>query len=49
MLEQVHARDDLDWAGLADELGYADQSHLIRQFTALVGEPPARYKTSDAP
>lgn len=47
VLEQVHGRDDVDWAALAGELGYADQSHLIRQFTALVGEPPARYRAVD--
>ncbi|MEU6038514.1 AraC family transcriptional regulator [Actinomadura sp. NPDC047616] len=35
--------DDVDWAALADDLGYCDQSHLIRDFTATVGVPPARY------
>jgi AraC-like DNA-binding protein len=30
------------WAGLAADLGYADQSHLVRDFTALLGAPPAR-------
>jgi AraC-like DNA-binding protein len=34
---------DVDWAGLAAELGYADQSHLTRDFTAALGVPPARY------
>ena len=34
---------DVDWADLALELGYSDQAHLIREFTAVVGEPPARY------
>lgn len=33
----------VDWARLAVELGYADQAHLVRDFTAVVGEPPARY------
>ncbi|MBE1530773.1 AraC family transcriptional regulator [Actinomadura algeriensis] len=33
----------VDWAALADELGYYDQAHLVRDFTAAVGEPPARY------
>ena len=32
-----------DWAELAAELGYADQAHLTRDFTALVGESPTRY------
>jgi AraC-like DNA-binding protein len=33
----------VDWAALADSLGYADQSHLTRDFTAVVGVPPTRY------
>ncbi|MHA3702836.1 DUF6597 domain-containing transcriptional factor [Jatrophihabitans sp. YIM 134969] len=39
------AHDDapVDWADLAVELGYSDQSHLIRAFTTLVGRPPATY------
>jgi AraC-like DNA-binding protein len=31
------------WADLAAQLGYSDQAHLIRDFTAAVGAPPARY------
>ena len=31
------------WAALATELGYADQSHLVRDFARVIGEPPARY------
>lgn len=34
---------DVDWAELAAELGYADQAHFTREFTAAVGTPPARY------
>ena len=33
----------IDWAALAAEFGYSDQSHLVREFTAAVGEPPERY------
>ncbi|WP_371480682.1 DUF6597 domain-containing transcriptional factor [Kitasatospora sp. NBC_00315] len=33
----------IDWAALAADLGYADQAHLVRDFTATVGSPPARY------
>ncbi|MGH3391347.1 MAG: AraC family transcriptional regulator [Actinomadura sp.] len=33
----------IDWAALAADLGYADQAHLTRDFTAAVGVPPARY------
>ncbi|MFJ4407924.1 DUF6597 domain-containing transcriptional factor [Streptomyces sp. NPDC088910] len=34
---------DIDWAALAADLGYADQAHLTRDFTAAVGAPPSRY------
>jgi AraC-like DNA-binding protein len=39
----AHGEADVDWAALAARLGYADQSHLIRAFTHLVGHPPAAY------
>lgn len=38
--------DVIDWAALAADLGYADQAHLTRDFTATVGLPPARYSRS---
>ncbi len=41
--EAAHLEGSADWAALASELGYADQSHLIRNFTAMVGRPPAAY------
>jgi AraC-like DNA-binding protein len=33
----------VDWAALAADLGYADQAHLTRDFTATLGVPPTRY------
>lgn len=33
----------VDWAALSAELGYADQAHLTRDFTAAVGISPAAY------
>lgn len=46
-LHEAAARADeeaeIDWAALAADLGYADQAHMTRDFTAAVGEPPARY------
>lgn len=33
----------VDWARLATELGYADQAHFVRDFTAMVGESPTVY------
>jgi AraC-like DNA-binding protein len=37
------AAETIDWAGLAEELGFADQAHLTRAFTATIGVPPATY------
>jgi len=31
----------VDWAALAADLGYADQAHLTREFTATLGVPPS--------
>ncbi|MEU9041954.1 MULTISPECIES: helix-turn-helix domain-containing protein [unclassified Kitasatospora] len=41
--ERASGGGEFDLAALAAELGYADQAHLTRDFTAVVGEPPARY------
>lgn len=52
-LHEVAARaasgEALDWADLAVELGYSDQPHLIREFTAVVGESPAKYARAARP
>ncbi|WP_406862410.1 AraC family transcriptional regulator [Streptomyces sp. HUAS MG47] len=44
-LERAEAdrTDGPDWAALAAELGYSDQAHLVRDFTATVGVPPTAY------
>ena len=48
--ELVHAGEQVAWAELADELGYSDQAHLVRDFTAAVGTSPAAYaKTVTGP
>ena len=36
-------RARVDWAALAADLGYADQAHLSRDFTATLGVPPTQY------
>jgi AraC-like DNA-binding protein len=41
--ERVARGARVDWSAIAQELGYHDQSHLIRDFRAQVGETPAAY------
>ncbi|HEX4245104.1 MAG TPA: AraC family transcriptional regulator, partial [Acidimicrobiales bacterium] len=41
--ERARLGTDNDWAALATELGYSDQSHLTRDFTAAIGMAPDRY------
>lgn len=41
--ERAHSGQRVVWAELAERLGYSDQAHLIRAFTAAVGTPPAAY------
>lgn len=40
---QAAAGRPVSWAALAADLGFADQAHLTRAFTATIGSPPARY------
>ncbi|MFD4873545.1 DUF6597 domain-containing transcriptional factor [Streptomyces sp. NPDC058420] len=42
-LERAGVEERVDWAALAADLGYADQAHLIRDFTATVGVTPTAY------
>lgn len=39
----------VDWAEVAAELGYADQAHLTREFTATIGVAPAAYARQQRP
>jgi AraC-like DNA-binding protein len=41
--DRASAGTDVDWAVLAAELGYADQAHFVRDFSATIGMPPAQY------
>jgi AraC-like DNA-binding protein len=36
--------EPVDWAALAFDLGYADQAHLTREFTATIGVPPGGWR-----
>lgn len=40
-----------DWAGIAIDCGYADQAHLVRDFTTFAGAAPERWRNreSEAP
>jgi AraC-like DNA-binding protein len=42
----AHSGEPTDWAALAVDLGFSDQSHLVRAFTAVVGTPPATYEST---
>ena len=37
------ASPDVEWGRLAAELGYSDQAHLVRDFTATLGVSPTAY------
>ena len=45
-VEAAARGDEVNWADLAVQLGYSDQAHLVRSFTAAVGMPPDRYARS---
>ncbi|MFE4689299.1 DUF6597 domain-containing transcriptional factor [Streptomyces sp. NPDC056749] len=42
-LQRAGSDPEPDWARLAADLGYSDQAHLVRDFTATVGVPPAAF------
>jgi len=42
-IAQLQAGASIAWAELAQELGYFDQAHFIRDFRKLVGRSPAEY------
>lgn len=44
--ERAARAEEVDWARLAADLGYSDQAHLTREFTAAFGVPPGRYHRS---
>ena len=47
--ERADSGEPVDWALLASDLGYADQAHLTRDFTATLGISPTRYAAPAVP
>jgi AraC-like DNA-binding protein len=43
LVERLHKGEPLDYPSLAQDLGYFDQAHLIRDFRSITGCSPARY------
>lgn len=44
VVQRAAERAAPDWAGLALDLGYADQSHLVNEFRAFSGVSPTAYR-----
>ncbi|MFJ9573709.1 AraC family transcriptional regulator [Streptomyces bacillaris] len=48
-LERAESDPAVEWARLAADLGYSDQAHLVRDFTATVGVPPTAFAPPPPP
>jgi AraC-like DNA-binding protein len=44
VIHQINAGDRVDWAGVALDSGFYDQSHLNREFRAFTGLTPSEYR-----
>ncbi len=45
--ERARAGNEVDWSRVAHDLGFSDQAHLVRDFHAAFGMPPAAYAAHD--
>lgn len=43
VFERIQGQERVDWAALADELGYSDQAHFVREFRAFSGYRPTGF------
>jgi AraC-like DNA-binding protein len=43
VFDRMPCGPDGSWSRIAHEAGYADHSHMVRDFNALLGESPARF------
>jgi AraC-like DNA-binding protein len=48
-LDQLRQSDSVDWAALAVDAGYADQSHLVRDFRRVAGARPTEFLRARSP
>jgi len=46
LLAGIHKKDILSWAQIADEFGYTDQSHFIKEFKEFSGFNPSEFLKS---
>jgi transcriptional regulator GlxA family with amidase domain len=49
VVEQVAMKQPVDWASVALECGFCDQSHLVNEFRAFSGLSPERYLVAGHP
>lgn len=43
LLNAIFKKEKVDWAGVANEFGYYDQAHFIKDFQAFSGHNPKKY------
>lgn len=43
IVERIASSSEVNWAGLATDLGYFDQAHFIKDFRMMMGKTPQEY------